>query len=95
VRVTQTTTVTAGPYYRMLWEIANVGSTTYGDVRFTHGEDTYLAGNDNGEGHYDNALKMDVTNVAAGIADPMGIYLGEHPVHALLRRLLDYNRMMN
>ena len=75
VRVTQTTTVTAGPYYRMLWEIANVGSTTYGDVRFTHGEDTYLAGNDNGEGHYDNALKMVyVTNVAAGIADLMGIY---------------------
>ena len=75
VRVTQTTTVTSGPYYRMQWSIANIGSTTYDDVRFTHGEDTYLAGNDRGEGHFDNALKMVyVTNVAAGIADLMGIY---------------------
>jgi hypothetical protein len=75
VRITQTTSVTAGPYYRMQWAIENIGSATYSDVRFTHGEDTYLAGNDLGEGHFDNALKMVyVTNVAAGIADLMGFY---------------------
>ncbi len=75
VRITQTTTVTAGPYYRMQWAIENIGSDTYDDVRFTHGEDTYLAGNDQGEGHFDDTLKMVyVTNLAAGIADLMGFY---------------------
>ncbi|MHB1012920.1 MAG: COG1470 family protein [Desulfobacteria bacterium] len=74
VRVTQTTTVTAGPYYRMLWDIANVGPKTYSDVRFTHGEDTYLAGNDNGEGHFDNALKMVYVMNPGFTADLMGLY---------------------
>jgi hypothetical protein len=75
VRITQTTSVTVGPYYRMQWAITNLGSATYNDLRFAHGEDTYLAGNDMGEGHFDNALQMlYVTNVAAGIADLMGFY---------------------
>jgi hypothetical protein len=74
VRVTQTTTVTAGPYYRMLWDIANVGPKTYSDVRFTHGEDTYLAGSDYGEGHFDNALKMVYVMNPGFTADLMGLY---------------------
>ncbi len=75
VRITQITTVTPGPYYRMQWNIENIGSATYNDVRFAHGEDTDLAGSDHGEGHFDNALKMVyVADVASGTADLMGIY---------------------
>jgi len=74
VRVTQTTMVTAGPYYRMQWSIENIGSSTYSDVRFTHGEDTYLAGSDYGEGHFDNALKMVYVVNPGFTADLMGLY---------------------
>jgi len=74
VRVTQTTMVTSGPYYRMQWSIANIGSSTYNDVRFTHGEDTYLANSDNGEGHFDNALKMVYVMNPGFTADLMGLY---------------------
>ena len=76
VRITQVTSVKAGLHgCRMQWSIENIGSATYNDVRFAHGEDTYLAGNDMGEGHFDNALKMVyVTNAEAGVANLMGIY---------------------
>jgi hypothetical protein len=98
VRVTQTTMVTSGPYYRMQWSIANIGSSTYNDVRFTHGEDTYLANSDNGEGHFDNALKMVYVMNPGFTADLMGLYSSASTPFSYYfegNYSTNYNRMSN
>ncbi|HSM25614.1 MAG TPA: hypothetical protein VK856_12180, partial [Anaerolineaceae bacterium] len=54
VNVTQKTTYTEGnDYYRLEWTITNSGSTSLNDLRFFHGEDTYLSGGDTGAGFWD------------------------------------------
>jgi len=76
VRITQTTTLLPGNnYYKMQWDITNTGSKTYRNVYFTHGEDTYLDGDDDGYGHFSDPLRMVyVSSVVLGSANTMGLY---------------------
>lgn len=39
-------------FYYLRWEITNNGSSPLADLRFFHGEDTYLAGGDSGQGFW-------------------------------------------
>ncbi|HVN54428.1 MAG TPA: cadherin domain-containing protein [Anaerolineaceae bacterium] len=41
------------PYFKLQWQIVNVSGSTKSDIRFFHGEDTYLRGGDNGAGWVD------------------------------------------
>lgn len=55
VNIVQKTTYTEGnAYYRLEWTITNTGSSSLNDLRFFHGEDTYLSGGDNGGGFWDS-----------------------------------------
>ena len=76
VRITQTISyVNGSAYYRISWQIANNSSTTFNDVRFFHGGDTYFAGDDRSQGHWDNNLKMVyLTNPNPAITGIMGLY---------------------
>ena len=76
VRITQNTSVHPGDsFYKMRWDIENVGPTTYTNVRFVHGEDTFLDGVDGGIGHFDTTLQMVyISSVVAGSANMMGMY---------------------
>ena len=54
MQVTQRTTYTyPNAYYRLDWTITNTSGNTITDLRFFHGEDTYLANGDNGAGWWD------------------------------------------
>ena len=54
MQVTQRTTYTyPNAYYRLDWTITNASGNTISDLRFFHGEDTYLANGDNGAGWWD------------------------------------------
>ncbi|MBL8096565.1 MAG: cadherin-like beta sandwich domain-containing protein [Anaerolineales bacterium] len=54
--ITQTTQYTNGnPFYRLQWQITNTSGASLSDLRFFHGEDTYLLGGDNGSGFWDGA----------------------------------------
>ena len=54
--ITQTTQYTSGnPFYRLQWQITNTSGGALNDLRFFHGEDTYLVGGDNGAGFWDSA----------------------------------------
>lgn len=56
IGITQKTTYTNGnAYYRLEWTISNNGGSVLNDLRFYHGEDTYLLGGDNGAGFWDAA----------------------------------------
>lgn len=82
VRIKQTISYTNGnAYYRKVWEITNTGTkagtggSTYTDCRFLHGGDTYFAGDDDSEGHWDPNLGMVyLTNPDPGITGIMGFY---------------------
>ncbi|MFC1896542.1 hypothetical protein ACFL0Q_07795, partial [Thermodesulfobacteriota bacterium] len=78
VEVTQTITyVNGNAYFQRKWEVVNTGNETFTDVRFIHGGDTYFAGFDSSEGHYDPILNMVyLTNEEMGIAGIMGFYGG-------------------
>ncbi|MEJ5312433.1 MAG: Ig-like domain-containing protein, partial [Anaerolineae bacterium] len=53
-QITQKTTYNDGnSYYRLEWNITNVSGAAINDLRFFHGEDTYLSGGDNGAGWWD------------------------------------------
>ncbi len=54
--VTQTTQYTNGnAFYRLQWQITNTSGSALSDLRFFHGEDTYLLGGDKGAGFWDSA----------------------------------------
>jgi hypothetical protein len=75
VRLTQTVSVTGGAYIKMAWSIANQGSTTFSDLRFINGEDTYFAGDDSGTGAWSDAQRMVyVRNSTGGANGLMGFY---------------------
>ncbi|NOY81110.1 MAG: hypothetical protein GXP31_08910 [Kiritimatiellaeota bacterium] len=76
VRITQTISYVEGSlYYTITWEIANNGTTTFNDVRFIHGGDTYFAGDDDSQGHWDPTLRMVyLTNPDPEITGIMGFY---------------------
>ncbi|MFH1562637.1 MAG: hypothetical protein ABIF11_04355 [Nitrospirota bacterium] len=78
VKIKQITTYIDGlDYYKMEWQITNNGTTTYNDVRFFHGEDTYFSGNDWGYGHWNEGLNMVyVTNPQQSKTGIMGLYGG-------------------
>jgi hypothetical protein len=73
VRITQRIEyVNGAKYYNMYWSIENTGSTTYTDLRFMHGGDTYFGGVDSSNGHYDSGLDM-VYLTNSGITGIMGL----------------------
>jgi len=75
VRWTQTVTKTGGAYVIYRWEIANTGSSTFTDLRAIDGEDTYFAGNDNGNGFWNPSQRMVyVRNSSGGANGLMGFY---------------------
>jgi len=76
VKITQTTAIGTGSnYYQMRWDIENIGASTYNDLLFAHGEDTYLDGDDDGTGHFSSAIEMVYTKSAVpGSANMMGLY---------------------
>lgn len=54
--VTQKTTYISGnAYYRLEWNITNNSGGTLSNLRFFHGQDTYLSGGDSGAGFWDAA----------------------------------------
>ena len=75
VRLTQTVWVTGGAYIKMAWSIANQGDSTFSDLRFINGEDTYFAGDDSGDGFWSDAQRMVyVRNSNGGTNGLMGFY---------------------
>ncbi len=74
VRITETITYTNGSsYYQVKWEIANSGASTYNDLRFFHGADTYFGGDDSASGYWNEGLKM-VYLRNPGVSGIMGFY---------------------
>jgi hypothetical protein len=82
-RVTQTTTYNDGnAYYYLEWNITNTSGASIADLRFFHGEDTYLQGGDAAAGWWDadynmiGAQKTIASNIQRmylqGITDPYG-----------------------
>jgi hypothetical protein len=76
VRILQTISyVNGSPYYTKTWRISNLGQTTYTDVGFLHGGDTYFGGDDRSMGHWEPSLGMVyLTNPDPAIAGIMGFY---------------------
>jgi len=66
-QITQKTTYIDGnSYYRMEWDITNTSGASITDLRFFHGEDTYLQGGDNGAGWWD------AVNTTVGVQKDVG-----------------------
>jgi hypothetical protein len=88
VRITQRIEYVNGTkYYNMYWSINNTGGTTYTDLRFMHGGDTYFGGIDSSNGHYDAGLDMvyltneDVTGIMGLLGtptSPIDYYIEDH-----------------
>ena len=73
VRITQRVEYVNGTkYYRMKWSIENTGSSTYTDLRFMHGGNTYFGGLNSSNGHYDSGLDM-VYLTNSGVTGIMGL----------------------
>lgn len=66
--VTQTTNyINPNPFYQLQWDIVNTSGSTLSDLRFYHGEDTYLKGGDNGAGFWEAASNsIGVQKTASG-----------------------------
>jgi hypothetical protein len=95
VRITQTVYYTNGnSYYKIVWKVANNGASTFNDLRFIHGGDTYFAGNDFSVGHWDNNMRMVyLTNPSPAITGIMGFYGGiSSPASHYLETSYDDNR---
>jgi hypothetical protein len=74
VRITQRIEyVNGASFYKMIWRIQNTGNTTYTDLRFMHGGDTYFGGIDASNGNYDPALNM-VYLTNSGVTGIMGLF---------------------
>ena len=76
VRLTQTVWVVPGAsYIKIAWAIANQGDSTFSDLRFINGEDTYFAGDDSGAGFWSDSQRMVyVRNSTGGANGLMGFY---------------------
>ncbi len=73
VRITQRIEyVNGAKYYNMHWSVENTGSSTYTDLRFMHGGDTYFGGIDSSNGHYNSTVDM-VYLTNAGVTGIMGL----------------------
>ena len=73
IRITQTVSYMDGAkFYNITWSIENTGSSTYTDLMWQHGGDTYFGGMDYANGFYDPGLDMVyITN--AGVTGIMGL----------------------
>ena len=61
-------------YFRLDWSIYNSSSSYYSDVRFLHGEDTYLKGGDNGAGWWDGTNStIGVRKTISGVEQRMSL----------------------
>ena len=76
VRMTQRFTYVNGDRaFTKSWVLENTGATTFNDLRFFHGGDTYFGGDDNARSWYDTELKMVyVTNPTFTDTGYMGFY---------------------
>jgi hypothetical protein len=76
VRLTQRFTYVNGDRaFKKSWMLESTGGTTFSDVRFFHGGDTYFGGIDSARSWYDNTLKMVyVTNSSFSDTGYMGFY---------------------
>jgi hypothetical protein len=76
VRIAQKVEYANGsPYYKMTWAIANIGTTTYTNVKFFHGGDAYFGGDDAAQSYWDPNLGM-VYLRNPGLSGLMGFYGG-------------------
>lgn len=73
IRITQTVSYLNGAkYYNISWSVQNTGSTTYTNLMWQHGGDTYFGGIDSANGSYDPGLDMVyITN--SGVTGIMGL----------------------
>ena len=73
IRITQTVSYLDGAkYYNISWSIQNTGSTTYTNLMWQHGGDTFFGGMDSANGFYDPGLDMVyITN--SGVTGIMGL----------------------
>jgi len=77
--VQEVTYIDGERYYKKTWEITNNGDTTWTNLRFFHGGDTYFGGDDSSQGYYDSNLNMVyLTNPDPSIDGIMGFYA--HPL---------------
>lgn len=76
VRFTQRFTYVNGDRnFRKAWRLENTGSSTFNDVRFFHGGDTYFGGSDSARSWYDADLRMVyVNNNSFSNSGYMGFY---------------------
>ena len=59
--------------------LRNTGSTTYSDIRFFHGGDTYFGGNDSARSWWSEANRMVYVNNAFTLTGYMGFYASPTP----------------
>ncbi len=76
VRFTQRFTYVNGDRnFRKAWRMENLGTSTFNDVRFFHGGDTYFGGDDSARSWYDADLRMVyVNNSSFSNSGYMGFY---------------------
>lgn len=76
VRFTQRFTYVNGDRnFRKAWRMENLGTTTFNDVRFFHGGDTFFGGDDSARSWYDADLRMVyVNNSGFSNSGYMGFY---------------------
>ncbi len=73
IRITQTVSYLNGAkYYNINWSVENTGSTTYSNLIWQHGGDTYFGGMDSANGFYDSGLDM-VYLTNSGVTGIMGL----------------------
>ena len=74
-RITQITSYIPGnTYYRLNWQITNTGGTSLSDIRFFHGQDTFLQGTDTGAGWWEiNNKIIGVRKVVSGLEQRMSL----------------------
>ncbi len=79
-------------FYYLRWEITNNGSSALSDLRFFHGEDTYLAGGDMGKGFWVESTKsIGSQKLVGGVLQRM-VLQGVTPPYAYESR--GYNLVM-
>ncbi|MHB8072019.1 MAG: tandem-95 repeat protein [Candidatus Cryosericum sp.] len=83
IQVTQRTTYTSpNAYYRLDWSITNLSGSTITDLRFFHGEDTYLAGGDAAAGWWDGStVSVGAYRNSSGVEQRMSLQGVTPPSH--------------
>lgn len=89
-------------FYYLRWEITNNGSSALSDLRFFHGEDTYLSGGDNGQGFWVESTKsIGSQKLVGGVLQRMVLqgvtppYAYESRTYSLVRQSVNANALTN